>query len=190
MPVFVWVGFWESMSATSARASRSAWTGSRGAGRVSAWRCAKQTGARSKHPTANIQRSATKHQQATSNIQRSSKIQVSNHRRMIPNANWGLDLGASLDLGCWLLDVFPSFPRQRQRHQLRNVPDKMDLQFFSHFLRHFAPVGLVLLRQKNFLDAKARGSQNLLLDAAHTHHSPTQTDFAGHRHVRAHAPPG
>src|SRR5437867_5702622 len=79
-PVFVWAGFCESMSATRAWASRSAWTGSRGAGRGSEGRWAKQTGGRSnKHPTTNIQQPEKRSKEdPRSKIQDPEKIQNPN----------------------------------------------------------------------------------------------------------------
>src|SRR2546422_9788964 len=89
-PVFVWAGFCESISATRARASRSAWMGSRGAGRGSEGRWAKQTGGRSnKHPTTNIQRpekrKSDKH--PTTNTQHPEKLEDGVSWRRIERAS-------------------------------------------------------------------------------------------------------
>ena len=63
----------------------------------------------------------------------------------------------------------------------------MNFQFFPNFLRHFSPVGLVLVRQNDVFNAEPRGGQHFFFDAADAHHAPAQADFAGHRDIRADA---
>src|ERR1051326_3732489 len=82
----------------------------------------------------------------------------------------------------------PSFFPQRQRHQLRDVPDKVCFHLCAHFRRHLCPIRLVLFRQQDLLDPKPRRREHLFFDTADAHHASAQADLAGHRDIRTHAP--